>query len=308
MRYVDRSTVTLSQSVATKADAELADFREHLADTSPDKKSFDFKVYKLEEIKQALEKLFHGKCAYCETFYSASAPVDVEHYRPKGAVAEAPTHPGYWWLAMRWENLLPSCIDCNRKRNQKIADNATTLQQLWQFGKDARKLDTKQVGKKDSFPIATGAEYLLNEEVDFGRERALLINPCTDKPQEYLAFNVVERSVPAVVHALDSHLPDSRGNASIHVFGLNRLGLVQDRTRILRQMDFLADMALEVTEVAEKMDMLPEAQKLGIEQAPARLRFLRDRILTELAQMASPKSPYSAMASEWLDGFMKKLA
>ena len=38
------------------------------------------------EVKAALEKLFYGKCAYCETFYSVQAPVDVEHYRPKSAV------------------------------------------------------------------------------------------------------------------------------------------------------------------------------------------------------------------------------
>ena len=47
-------------------------------------------------MKRRLDLLFHGKCAYCETFYSASAPVDVEHYRPKGAVSEDPSHPGYY--------------------------------------------------------------------------------------------------------------------------------------------------------------------------------------------------------------------
>ncbi|MEF9674035.1 hypothetical protein QNM99_25505 [Pseudomonas sp. PCH446] len=44
--------------------------------------------------------------------------MDVEHYRPKGAVSEDASHPGYWWVAMDWDNLLPSCIDCNRKRKQ----------------------------------------------------------------------------------------------------------------------------------------------------------------------------------------------
>jgi hypothetical protein len=61
---------------------------------------------------------------------------DAEHYRPKGAVkykTEAgeledatcevlnprqgrivtQRHPGYFWLAYDWRNLLPSCVFCN---------------------------------------------------------------------------------------------------------------------------------------------------------------------------------------------------
>jgi len=91
------------------------------------KPSFEYSAYKKGEVKRALATLFHGKCAYCETFYSASSPVDVEHYRPKGSVDGVKDHPGYWWLAMRWENLLPSCIDCNRRRGQWNPSCAITL-------------------------------------------------------------------------------------------------------------------------------------------------------------------------------------
>src|SRR4051812_22350680 len=83
-------------------------------------------VYK--SAKPFLDKLFGGKCAYCEVIIEASHPTEVEHYRPKGAVKDeeeevvtiqtpngAEDHPGYWWLAYEWNNLLPSCIDCNRR-------------------------------------------------------------------------------------------------------------------------------------------------------------------------------------------------
>jgi hypothetical protein len=76
-----------------------------------------------------LKKLFSGKCAYCETFIEQNHPGAVEHFRPKGAVSDEDfnvvrigsganqiNHPGYYWLAYEWLNLLPACYDCNTFR------------------------------------------------------------------------------------------------------------------------------------------------------------------------------------------------
>lgn len=79
-----------------------------------------------------LENVFHGKCAYCETNlrYARQFGGDVDHYRPKSSVrylggsayakpkVELPggrkiDHPGYFWLAYSWKNLVPSCKECN---------------------------------------------------------------------------------------------------------------------------------------------------------------------------------------------------
>eukprot|EP01034_Spumella_vulgaris_P009128 gene9128-11597_t len=117
--------------------------RAHQQSTDPKKGSFEFAAYKHEEVKRRLDALFHGKCAYCETFYSASAPVDVEHYRPKGAVSENPNHPGYWWLAMSWDNLLPSCIDCNRKRNQRVFLVSSSLSAQYHSSHDSKLPQTQ---------------------------------------------------------------------------------------------------------------------------------------------------------------------
>jgi hypothetical protein len=84
-----------------------------------------------QDAKPFLLRLFHQKCAYCETVISASHPGDVEHYRPKGRIrtktgvvtitfdGRQVAHPGYWWLAYQWRNLLPCCIDCNRRRHHQ---------------------------------------------------------------------------------------------------------------------------------------------------------------------------------------------
>jgi hypothetical protein len=70
-------------------------------------------------VKQQLAVLFHNKCAYCESNYAAVITGDVEHYRPKGRIKASDKKaiwPGYYWLALTWENLLTSCKICNEKR------------------------------------------------------------------------------------------------------------------------------------------------------------------------------------------------
>src|SRR5688500_1280853 len=87
------------------------------ADEANRDESFDFRAYGHDDVKLELERMFHQKCAYCESDYGATEPVDVEHYRPKGAFLRPDgslSNPGYYWLAAEWTNLLPSCIDCNR--------------------------------------------------------------------------------------------------------------------------------------------------------------------------------------------------
>lgn len=74
-----------------------------------------------------LRARLHNKCAYCEKTIGKRDPLD--HFRPRrprrvgrgdGRTLE---HPGYWWLAFSWDNLLPSCVDCN-----SIKDNVFVVE------------------------------------------------------------------------------------------------------------------------------------------------------------------------------------
>ena len=93
--------------------------------------TFSDRLYKGQKsevyIVQTNAPPFHGKCAYCEQVVTGDQHGDVEHYRPKGAVTDAENqtvyvvvdgqhraHPGYYWLAYDWKNLLPACIRCNQ--------------------------------------------------------------------------------------------------------------------------------------------------------------------------------------------------
>jgi hypothetical protein len=174
-----------------------------------------------------LEHYFHGKCAYCETRV-ARFDYHAEHFRPKGAVTfrgkgkknlekakckddngiDVP-HPGYFWLAYSWRNLLPSCGFCNTSK-----------------------------GKKTQFPVK--ADYVgpyvaagapLPDEVALdATEEPLLLHPFRDNPREHLVFGVA-----GDVTAYDD---SEKGTNSISVFDLAAEALrierqkAQDQARV----------------------------------------------------------------------------
>ena len=131
-------------------------------------------VYRHIEVQKALEKLFHGKCAYCESQLEETG-WNVEHYRPKGRVAESQDHPGYYWLAYRWENLLPSCIPCNQRRQDKPS---------WDD-----PIPGQTQGKLDQFPIADETKRATGPEADLKQEQPLLFNPCINDFKAEFHYN-----------------------------------------------------------------------------------------------------------------------
>lgn len=78
------------------------------------------------------DHVFFGMCAYCEGAVEPVYVGDAEHYRPKGEVTQRDDHgrevavaspdgrphPGYYWLAYDWRNVLPSCYKCNTYRGK----------------------------------------------------------------------------------------------------------------------------------------------------------------------------------------------
>ena len=171
-------------------------------------------------VKPALEKLFFDKCAYCETKFLAGADSDVEHFRPKGRVAELKKHLGYYWLGYKWENLYLSCSHCNQLRKDKPR---------WE---DPRTLPSG--GKLDQFPLLDGAEATraMGPDDDIYEEVTLLIDPCYDDPEWYLAYDPQGR-----VLALEDN---DYGEKTIEVFHLKRRRLRDARKPVIvRTMKFL---------------------------------------------------------------------
>lgn len=160
----------------------------------------------LKEI--VLEKVFRGRCSFCEVDEFVGGFGDAEHYRPKRSV-EAPNlegkmkpitvgaakHPGYTWLAYDWQNLVPACSKCNTyKANQFPVANAHCVRP------------------------AVGCETTTELNA---YEQPLLLHPYFDDPGEHL--EVGEQGVIAA--------KSPRGQATIEVCRLNRDPLKDARAR-----------------------------------------------------------------------------
>lgn len=283
--------------------------------------AFSFSLYKADEVKRRLEELFHGKCAYCESFYASQAPVDVEHYRPKGAVEGEPKHPGYWWLGTDWTNLLPSCIDCNRRRKQRAPEAISNLTLLYK---------ATQSGKKDSFPIE--GKRAEDEGHHLDAEEALLLDPTRDDPNKHLVYwlgddkaggLVLPRgrdgAIPADVRLAAVGAPADvaanaatdalsvRGAVSIQVYGLNRLRLVQDRARLLQRMRFLETLSVELGNIAQDLEAAGLQGVPAVVEAIRGLKLLQGNILAEMTGLAAPEMPFSTLAAAYLSDFRKRL-
>ena len=169
-------------------------------------------VYADSEVRMALERLFSAKCAYCESKLGSTADWDVEHFRPKGGVAEREDHPGYYWLTYKWENLYPSCQHCNQRR------------------KDQPHWDDPQLlpsgGKVDQFPLGDETTRALQPTDDIQAEDKLLLDPCNDEPEDHLGYDPTGR----IFSLNNSHC----GEPTIAVLHLNRRRLRIGRHKALR--------------------------------------------------------------------------
>jgi uncharacterized protein (TIGR02646 family) len=235
-------------------------------------KAFKYSAYKKPDVIAKLNELFHEKCAYCESHFRATAPVDVEHFRPKGAIVidGARAKPGYYWLAARWDNLLPSCIDCNRARTQRFDDDDDE--------------DISEVsGKENKFPLIDEAKRARRPEGEPSeRGQRLLLHPCRDRPETHLEF------LPS---GLIRARPSSRkGATSIAVYGLRRKGLKEERRATLLR---LAEKMDTILFFAERLDADPDSGSLD--------QLKRERERLERARSADQQ--YAGMARQFIDAF-----
>jgi len=187
------------------------------AKASPFSLSFSFAVYGDPLLREAINNIYGYKCAYCESDFGATQPVAVEHYRPKGEVIEdgKRVKPAYYWLAADWENLLPSCTDCNSPRKQ--VDTA-----------DGKK---RVRGKGNHFPLERGSRRARSpgKERD---ERPLLLHPERDQPDAHLEFLTEDGRAGLIRASLVGGQSSEKGLQSIEVYALDRPGLQQTRQKV----------------------------------------------------------------------------
>ncbi|OIN46957.1 hypothetical protein BLL37_08300 [Pseudomonas azotoformans] len=361
MRYVQRNLEELPEALALTngrnlaIEAELAALAVYFeakkkgklvkADTAPKKRTAHadseekelvakFDLYGHASVRAKLNDMFHGKCAYCESFYRSTSAMEVEHYRPKEGVVQDKGHTGYWWLGMAWDNLLPSCIFCNRLNTHDTptlsAKLTTLLGDPGEFS-DSRKVVT---GKGNHFPVLGVRAH--DAARDYSRELPLLLDPCRDNPSEHLRFYIEPTNIiglilpmkgesgglpaqklitdmlPKFKKELTEALMDGlslRGAFSIHIYGLNRLGLVQDRTRVLRHLRFMEGQVVDLSKVITDLESRPYDSNYQVDNQRILkcLNDLLDRTMRQMTSMADDHAPYSMMVRAYLKDLKKRL-
>jgi uncharacterized protein (TIGR02646 family) len=265
-----------------KGAKETADAIAHYGNAANQGKSFSFKAYGDKAVKEALTRLFRGKCAYCESRFDATQPVDVEHWRPKGDVEEEDgtrLGSGYYWLAASWTNLLPSCIDCNRKREHLIHPTGTR----------------RVIGKGNYFPVHPGTARATAPGAE-STEKPLLLHPYLDDPAAVLEL---EDEGVLRARADADGAPDPRGEASIRVYALNRTGLVHARRDVLHHMEQHIYIVRQLGALLAG-DLAPELRDLVEDLVAFEMNLLLD--------FTRPDRPYSFVARRRLDRFEAELA
>jgi hypothetical protein len=196
--------------------------------------------------------------------------------------------PGYYWLAAEWENLLPSCIDCNRAHKQKVPPLSEEI----------------LLGKQNQFSIDDEDHRCLNHRMSLDGEVPLLLDPCQDAPEKFLEFTldgfVRPRSglIPAGAPAgAEPPLGWRRASASVRVYGLNRGGLIYDRLEVLRLIE------QRKRSITILMEIL--ADPLFPAHLVVLVETLLDHEIESLRQFRSPEKPFSQMARQVIDAFFR---
>jgi len=230
-----------------------------------------------------LEFVFNEKCAYCERkMIKNKEQAAAEHYRPKLAVKlmkskggrsvfapgmdGAPTkHPGYFWLALDWRNIVPSCAGCNALKGKL---NQFPVSENYCY---AVRLTDQEIAAIDEEPTPIPGHsqlYFLGFKELNRRERPLLLHPYFDDPSEHLSFDP-----NGTVTGLDD-----KGEISIAVLNLDEDGLRGQR---------------EIAWYDAEVEAIMEVKRLRKGYMP-RDEALRD-VRTRFAEACPPAREYAAV-------------
>lgn len=286
MIYVDRNRVPAPAILTTANTGGMYELQRNIQFAiNGEFKKMTFSAYSDQRVKVALVELFKGKCAYCESSILQTYPGDVEHFRPKGEIAEAvPSRtPGYYWLAANWDNLLLSCRNCNQQLYHELHNDP----------------DKKKLGKMNQFPLANNYSHVqthIGHPAKIVAEEAyrLLLNPCKENPELYLEYDEVE----AVIKPKDATgMSNSMAKKSIEVYVLQRVPLVHAREKMLIAINAQIQIVIEA-------DNNCNDESLQHKRAYFDLIFQRE--MAKLKSFIDSKAEYAGMARQIIVRFLKE--
>jgi len=260
MRWVDIDKLEFPDGWQAKADQALEELRKEITNaelnaqlagkdivtarkaviTAEFKKSKRQKIWK--ELAPYLARLRKDKCWYSESKNSGSDK-DVEHFRPKGAVAGDLEHEGYWWLAFDWKNYRYSCQWCNQRR--------------------VDTLNGAKGGKGNHFPVSSGSFRARKEGDSYDDEEVELLDPIDPHDWKLLTFRPDGKPIPREPLGTREYV---RAEVSIRLYHLDRKEFVDDRRslagRVQRLIQYMETLRLQIMNPA--MRKLYKAQEMEL--------------------------------------------
>lgn len=228
------------------------------------------RVYRHESVVEALDKIYAGKCGWCETYLGVSSPLIIDHYRPKKAVKNDAGHPGYYWLSYEWSNLISCCSTCNNRKSHSfpLTDENNRVR---------HPPDDRTQWRADSESMLKESPLLLHPEIDF--------------PDEIIGINI-----NGVILEKNG---SSKGKATIELCDLNRPKLISERKKIIIGFrKSLWHMVFFIKDLVEKGRMNKEEF----------LSALKEEFLTGfnwLLEIGKPEQQYSSVGKSMLENFDK---
>ncbi len=188
---------------------------------------FDSQCYN-SSIKEDLKKLYHNKCAFCESKLNEipndSYQFTVEHFRPKKGTNS------YFWLGYEWSNLMPSCQKCNGKKDDNFRlPNKRKKQKLPLKTENGQKIIDLERCRAD------GEELLA--------ENPFLLHPELENPMDFLAFDINKLGY------FIENIQNKRAKYTIDLCQLNRSDLWEKRKKIYD--NFLTELKDKLVELVE---------------------------------------------------------
>ncbi len=203
-------------------------------DSGKPKFEIDSSIYGHKTVKSALKKTQFNKCCFCEANVTAVSHGDVEHFRPKGGwqqkEGDALSEVGYYWLAYEWDNLLFSCQICN------------------------------QTYKKNYFPLENPADRALNHNHTIEREKALIINPSLENPNEHIVFKK-EFVVAITLKGTETIKRTGIDRADLDELRRDLMNIVKSQLQLLNLLDEGLLSSPDVKEVVQNLKILVSPKK-----------------------------------------------
>ena len=268
MRFIDVEKLDQTRPKVKEILAALDEAQKEVnseGDPNERKKLIDKYQSRWSALRPYLEELSHNKCWYLECL-NPGTDDDLDHFRPKSGVSEAPEHPGYYWRAFDWYNYRLSCHRANRPRVNP---------------------ETRETGgKAGHFPLLDELTRAYSPYDDIDDEMPGLLDPTDPADPRFISFNINGEAVLSPRYK-GRAVPELRFEYSRQYLHLNWPRFTDDRIQLYSQ-------------IMRYVERGKRAAPRSFDRRPS--DAFKD-VIRDIRRLMAPEAPYSSAAVAYVESF-----